>query len=136
MRKIFLLFILLFLTGCSNSKINDKYMIGKEATIYAYNINNKEIEEVNIIYNIENVEDVFKLYTIYQNTLPLGYVSMSTCNVGLIDYKIEDNTCYYYVDKYISLVDDLEIFSSILKSTNRLLGYKETKIIYNDNIIA
>lgn len=134
--KKYIFLIILFLTSCSNSNSDNKIELKNPTTVYAYNVKNKKIEEVNIKYEIEDVKDVFDLYTKYQNILPLGYVAMSSCNVELLEYKISDNTCYYYVDNYISLVDDIEIFSNLLSSTNCLLGYAETKIIYNDNIIA
>ena len=136
-KKLFCLIFIFVLSSCNNSKIsNNQIELASKADVYAYNMNKGIIEMVDIIYEINDVVDVFNLYTKYQNNLPIGYTSMGTCNVSLIDYKIDDNICYYYVDKYISLVDDISIFSELLSNTNALLGYKDTKFLYNDNIIA
>lgn len=132
-----LLFLLLFLlTSCSKSIDKIEYELEQETDVYAYNLETKQIEEVTIFYDVKSAIDVFELYTIYQNNLPLGYSSMASANVSLLEIKIEDNIVYYEVDNYVSLVEDLLIFSEILSQTNNNLGYEDTKIIYNGNLIA
>ena len=136
MKKISILLILLILTSCSKSIDKIEYELEEETSVYAYNLESKQLEEIQIVYDIKTVEDVFYLYTLYQNNLPIGYVSMASANVGLLDIKIEENTVYYVVDNYVCLVDDLEIFSCLLEKTNMALGYEKTKIIYNGSVIA
>lgn len=137
MKKIIMSIItILFLTGCSKNTIDKNYEKKDMYKAYAYNYITEQIELTYIEYELNTVEDVFNLYTKHQNNLPLGYVAKSSGNVGLLNCKIEDETCYYIVDKYITLVEDIGVLSTLLQQTNSILGIKETKIIYNDNIIS
>lgn len=102
---------------------------------YGYSKINYKIEEIYIEYELNDYVDVFNLYTIHQNYLPLNYVSKGSGNVGLLDSKVENNIVYYEVDAYINTVENLDIFYELLTKTNMNLGYSSVEIIYNNEKI-
>ncbi len=132
MKKLGIIFLFLFfLVSCNKREYDVKYEITNESKIFAYNIETQKIEEAYTYFKIEEVEDVFLLYTKYQNYLPCGYSSMGSANVSLLKTEIKEEVVYYEVDNYISLLEDKDIFLSLLIQTNQDLGYKNTIIIYN-----
>ena len=70
---------LLLITGCENNSYY--YEIKEEKKLYAYNLNNNNIELVYVDYEIEEPNDIFYLLTTYQNYLPIGYNSCCYKNV-------------------------------------------------------
>ena len=126
MKKLYF-FIILFLCGCSNRVINYE-IIDNNNLVYALSIENNDLCLVNVDYKITNEKDVFLLYTIYQNYLPVGYTSPAISNISLLDCYSDDYYTYYVVDIYLDLVTDLDRFIDCISKTNRLYGF-------NDNII-
>lgn len=136
MKKLIVLIILLFLVSCKPAQIDDvEYEITTTSSVYGYNISTNTLETIELPYEVLDSIDVFELYTIYQNRLPLEYVSYGSSNVALLDLKIEDNIVYYTVDSFIYLCDDLELFLELLYAANKKLGYIETVVLYMDKII-
>lgn len=136
MKKLIVLVALLFLVSCKPTQIDDvEYEITTTSLVYGYNVASNTLEAVELPYEIDDCIDVFELYTKYQNRLPLDYVSYASSNVELLDMKIEDSIVYYTVDSFIYLCDNLELFLHLLDETNRLLGYKDTVVLYMDKII-
>ncbi len=137
MKKLCFVFMILLLSSCSSRKPKKaEFEYASETKVYAYSLKDKKINDIYIDYKIEDYQDVFELYTIHQNYLPLSYSSMGSSNVELIHAEVIDNIVYYEVDSFISLVQDLDIFTLLLNKTNQELGYAGAKIIYKDNIIA
>lgn len=136
MKRLFCLIIVLFLFGCSND-VSVFYEL-KEDNYYAYavNIKTNEIKKVNIEFEINDYEDIFLLYTRYQNYFPIGYSVFSHCNISLIDTYIKDKDIYYIVDNYILLVENIELFQELLTKTNAIYGYGKAHFINNGNILA
>lgn len=134
MKKVVYILLLLFLL-CSCKNKNIEYEHKKSQEVYAYNIVNNEIELVEIDYIINDYIDVFNLYTINQNNLPIGYCSLCYTNLELLSSSIDKNEIKYYVNIYIKLVDDLEIFKSLIIKTNLLLFEKNSIFISNGKII-
>lgn len=136
MKRLIILILLLLLTSCNHS--NNEYSIEENnlTKVYAYSTRNEKIEEVYVEYEIKSHEDVFNLYTIHQNYLPLNYTSEGSGNVKLISSKIEDNIVYYEVDVFIKAVENLDIFHKLLAQANADLGYSSVEIIYNNEKIS
>lgn len=134
MKLFFILLLCLFLSSCTTEK-KYNYEIKNLTTVYAYNFDTDDIEKVYIDYEIKNYKDVFYLYTNYQNYLPVGYTSYAYTNVELLDSKETEDSIIYYVNEYIKLVDDLEVFKMLLENTNLLLYEKNTFIIHNNKIL-
>lgn len=136
MKRLIVLIILLFLTGCNHS--NNEYSIEENnlTKVYAFSTTNEKIEEVYVDYEIKSHEDVFNLYTIHQNYLPLNYTSEGSGNVKLISSKIEDNIVYYEVDVFIKKIENIDIFHKLLVQANADLGYSSVEIIYNNEKIS
>lgn len=133
MRKltIFLLGMVLFLTGCERS-ISVSYEEVQEWKVYAVEEKSQLIKEVYVDFTIVDAVDLFELYTIYQNHLPIGFSSPLSPNISLIDVKIEENTITYIVDNYI-LVSDVDCFKELIVPTAKLYGYANVHIIFNEN---
>lgn len=137
MRKLFLFFFLFSLSSCSESQPKTaEYEVAEQNLVYAYSVEDEQIKDVYVDYAIQDYIDVFELYTIYQNYLPPAYTSMGTSNVALEKAEVIDNVVVYEVDSFIYLVQDLDVFASLLSKTNQLLGYQGSKIICKDKIIA
>lgn len=134
MKKIIFIMLLLF-SLCSCNKKTLDYEYKKPQSVYAYNILNNEIELIEIEYEINDYIDVFNLYTNNQNSLPVGYCSLCYTNLELISSNNDENVIRYYVNNYIRLVDDLEIFKSLIIKTNLLLFEKASLFINNGKII-
>lgn len=133
MKKIYLILLyFVFLTGCKPKSEIDIEIVDKNNYVYAIDYKDKVIKKVFINYEINDYNDVFNLYTIYKNRLPLGYYSNSNSNVSLLKSYVLDNNVYYVVDKYIYLTDDIELFIEILTLSNKLLGYNKTFIVNNN----
>jgi hypothetical protein len=129
MKKLIILFLMVLLNSCSN-EISEEYVLDdKTYQCYAINMVDDSIDVVEVYYKINDYIDVFNLYTNYQNYLPIGYYVNSSSNLELIDCYLDGMDVYYVVDSYISLIDNLDLFSTILEETNKLLGYEETFII-------
>lgn len=128
---IFIIYILL-LVGCDkNNEINIE-IIENNSYVYAIDYNDKIIKKIPIKFEIKDYNDLFYLYTIYQNRLPLGYYVDVNSNVALIKSYVEDNNVYYVVDKYINLTKNVNMFLEVLTLSNKLLGYNKTFIVYNN----
>jgi hypothetical protein len=133
MKKIYLILLyFVFLTSCKPKSEIDIEIVDKNNYVYAIDYNDKVIKKVFINYEINDYNDVFNLYTIYKNRLPLGYYSNSNSNVSLLKSYVLDNNVYYVVDKYIYLTDDIKLFIEILTLSNKILGYNKTFIVYNN----
>lgn len=129
-------FLFLFLLTSCNKDITTQFIIEDMSSCYAISIENNSIELIDVDYEINDYIDVFILYTINQNHLPLGYYVESSSNVELIDSYLEGNDVYYVVDAYIYLTEDIESFENILSLTNKLIGYDKTFIIYDNNYLT
>ncbi len=129
-------FLFLFLLTSCNKDITTQFIIEDMSSCYAISIENNSIELIDVDYEINDYIDVFILYTINQNHLPLGYYVESSSNVELIDSYLDGNDVYYVVDVYIYLTEDIESFENILSLTNKLIGYDETFIIYDNNYLT
>lgn len=70
---LFLFLLTVFLTSCERS-ISVSYEAVEEWKVYAIEEESKKIQEVYVDYAIEDAVDLFELYTIYQNYLPMGYL--------------------------------------------------------------
>lgn len=127
MKKMLLLMIL-FMSGC-NSVDYEVVKIDNQA--YVINILDYNICCVNIEYEIKDEEDVFLLYTIYQNYLPIGYISPACSNISLIDCYSNDYYTFYEVDLYIDFVSDISLFKECITKTNRLYGFKDPIFLKN-----
>ncbi|MDE5546988.1 MAG: hypothetical protein K2I88_05940 [Anaeroplasmataceae bacterium] len=126
-----LVFILLVCSSCKkNIEVSFEEM--EEISVYAIQSSSQKLEEVIIEYKLENEEDLFVLYTRYQNTLPIGYVSPANPNITLLSSEVKNNIVYYTVDNYI-LLSDISTFHEVLIRTGKLLGYQEIHIILNEN---
>jgi hypothetical protein len=133
MKRLYIvIFYLFILMGCSK-KDNIQIDIIEDVTyVYAINYKDDKIEKVVIDYEIKDYNDIFNIYTIYQNRLPLGYYVNANSNVTLLKSYVNDNNIYYVVDKYINLTEDIGLFIKILSLSNELLGYNKTFIICNN----
>ena len=128
--KVIVLLLIFFLVGCNNS-LNQEFIIDEnDYQCYALKIDDNNMELVKIDYILEDYVDVFNLYTIHQNYLPLGYYVNSSCNIGLIESYLLDNDVYYFVDVYIQLIEDFDTFLCLLNETNKLIGYNKTFIMF------
>ena len=134
--KILLLNILFFLilSSCYNSSINYDTTRLKGSKAYAYNIEDEIIELVNVELIINDPKDVFDLYTLNFNYLPIGYSSMAINGLELYSYKIINDDVYYNVNEYIRLVYDFDIFYELIIKTNKLIGFNNTYIVFKNNI--
>ena len=136
-KTMVLIFLILSLSSCGKKKNTAvEYEFVEGTKVYAYHLQSQKIEEVYVDFTIKTYTDVFQIYTIYQNYLPLNYESMGCSNVSLLSAKVEENMVYYEVDSFIYLTEDMDIFVSLLDYMNRDLGYDGSKIICNDKIIT
>ena len=129
-------YALILLTSCSNNNSTEKYNLIQYIDVHAFNIESDELEVVSIDYDINNPEDVFILYSIDQNYLPVGYTSECYANVCMLDYKIIHNDVYYIVDDYILNVSNLNKFNQLLSLGVKKLGYKNAYILYNNALLT
>jgi len=134
-RIIIILFFVILLCGCKAKRLECSYEEGNLYKAFAYSTISMEIEEVYVEYELNDYDDVFNLYTIHQNHLPLNFVSMGNANIGLIASSVENDIVYYEVDIYINLVDNLEIFTNLLRKSNEELGYIDTIIMYDNEVL-
>lgn len=134
MKKLFVLFFLIFLMGC-NDDVCCTYEIGKLYKAYGYNTLSGEIEDVYVEYEILDYNDSFNLYTIHQNHLPLNFVSLANSNIKLLSSYVKENVVYYQVDIYVKAVDNFDVFVKLLYLLNNDLGYKDVVILYNNEIL-
>lgn len=102
------------------------YISKEDCVAYAYCIQSGSIEEVLIDYEIKSPMDVFNLYTIYQNYLPIGYSSEISSNLSLIECSYNKNMVVYKVE---GLPNNYSIFYDLLLKQNKMLGYDDVKII-------
>lgn len=128
---LFLFLLTIFLTSCERS-ISISYEAVEEWKVYAIEEESKKIQEVYVDYAIEDAVDLFELYTIYQNYLPMGYLSPLSPNISLLDIKIEDMNVTYIVDNYV-LISDIDCFKELIIPTAKLYGYSNVHIIFNEN---
>ena len=121
------------LVCCSCKKnIEVSFEVGEEISVYAIKSSTNKLEEVIIEYTLEDEEDLFVLYTSFQNCLPIGYISPANPNITLLSSEVKNKVVYYTVDNYI-LLSDIEVFHEALTQTGKLLDYKEVHIILNEN---
>ncbi|MDE6241586.1 MAG: hypothetical protein K2M08_04075 [Anaeroplasmataceae bacterium] len=133
MKRLLLCIGLILLVCCSCKKnIEVSFEEIDEISVYAIKESSQKLEEVIIEYKLENEEDLFVLYTRYQNTLPIGYVSPANPNITLLASEVKNKRVYYTVDNYI-LLSDIPVFHEALIQTGKLLGYQEIHIILNEN---
>ncbi len=133
--KILLLVFFILLTGCSQPEVTISCEKPNMLKVYAYTNQTNELEEVLVDYTFTNEADLFNLYTVYQNYLPLGYHSSGSANVSLQDYYVENKVIYYVVDRYILLVD-YNAFVSVLAATARLYDYQDVHILLEGKQLA
>lgn len=123
---------LLVLTGCKNKEMKVEYqLIQPDTSVYAIDDVTEELVRVDIDFAIESKEDIFYLYTIYQNHLPVGVHSNGNGNIELIDCYEQDEEVYYVVNSFILLVDELPVFQSLITKTNALYHYGPAHFILN-----
>lgn len=131
MKKLLLLFLfIILLVGCRRYDYDYEYK--GQTKVYAYSLSNNEILLIDIDLEIKNEADVFNLYTINQNYLPVGYTSFCYTNLELISSSVTNKEIIYVVSDFIKLVDNLEVFKSLIYETNYLLFEKESIFINNN----
>lgn len=130
-RWIMICLCVLFLCSCRKS-IEVSFEKQKETLIYAIEQDTNEIKQVSIDYNLTNDLELFYLYTIYQNCLPIGFVSPANPNVTLLSSVVKNHIVYYTVDNFI-LLSDIPKLHEVLVKTGKTLNYREIHIILNDN---
>ena len=126
-----LCFILFFLCSC-RSAVTVSFEEKEETLIFALEDCTNNIKEISMEYTIDDEQDLFYLYTIYQNYLPIGFSSPASPNVSLLKSCVNQHTVSYYVDNYIFLCD-IPLFFEVLTKTGKQFGYKEIQIFFNDN---
>ncbi|MDE6583781.1 MAG: hypothetical protein K2K15_00100 [Anaeroplasmataceae bacterium] len=136
MKKFFLLlvFISCFLTSCKK-QYEIHYEEGTLISVFAIQEKSNRIEELWIEYEILDEVDLFNLYTIHQNYLPIGYSSPVGPNVSLISSSVSNKKVSYYVDNFILLTEDLTAFQQLLQKTGKAFGYEEIHIFFNDKCL-
>lgn len=129
-RILCVLCFLLFL--CTSCKKNVDVVFSNYEGIMVYAIEEKtnQLKEIEIDYSISNEKELFYLYTIYQNQLPLGYSSPANPNITLNSAYRKENVVYYEVDNFI-LFSDLSVFQEVLEKTGKCLDISEVHIILN-----
>ena len=133
MKKLLLLFLfIILLVGCRRYDYDYDYEYKGQTKVYAYSLSNNEILLIDIDLEIKNEADVFNLYTINQNYLPVGYTSFCYTNLELISSSVTNKEIIYVVSDFIKLVDNLEVFKSLIYETNYLLFEKESIFINNN----
>ncbi|MDE6661139.1 MAG: hypothetical protein K2J93_04910 [Anaeroplasmataceae bacterium] len=133
MKRLFFCLCALMLVCCSCKKnVEVSFEVVEEISVYAIKSSTNQLEEVVIEYTLDNEEDLFVLYTSFQNTLPVGYTSPANPNITLLASEVRNNVVYYTVDNYI-LLSDITAFHEALTKTGKLLDYKEIHIILNEN---
>lgn len=131
MKKLLLLFLfIILLVGCRRYDYDYEYK--GQTKVYAYSLSDNEILLIDIDLEIKNEADVFNLYTINQNYLPVGYTSFCYTNLELISSSVTNKEIIYVVSDFIKLVDNLEVFKSLIYETNYLLFEKESIFINNN----
>ncbi len=121
-RWIMILVCVLFLCSCRRS-IEVSFEKQEGTLIYAVEQNTNEIKEVSIDYNLTNDLDLFYLYTINQNYLPMGFMSPANPNVTLLSSVVKSNIVYYTVDNFI-LLSDIPKLHEVLVKTGKSLNYR------------
>lgn len=136
MKKIFLLLAVIsfFLTACKK-QYEIHYETGDLISVFAIEEKTNRIEELWIEYEILDEVDLFNLYTIHQNYLPIGYSSPVNPNVSLIYSSVSNKVVNYYVDNFILFTEDLTSFQELLKKTGKAFGYEEIHIFFNDKCL-
>jgi len=130
-KKLLLLFLfIILLVGCRRYDYDYEYK--GQTKVYAYSLSDNEILLIDIDLEIKNEADVFNLYTINQNYLPVGYTSFCYTNLELISSSVTNKEIIYVVSDFIKLVDNLEVFKSLIYETNYLLFEKESIFINNN----
>lgn len=133
MKRICILLVLL-LTSCSRS-VKVSVEEGTMNKVYAVDNQSGQLIEVDVEYEIHNETDLFELYTIYQNQLPVGCHSLGTPNITLLEAYVEDDVIYYVVDRYIMQVP-IEDFQRLLAKTASLYQYQDVHFILDQQQIS
>ncbi|MDE7161635.1 MAG: hypothetical protein K2N65_02625, partial [Anaeroplasmataceae bacterium] len=122
MKRIVILMsmLLIFCVSCKK-QVDVTFAEGEEILVYAIEEKTSKIKEIRVEYSIENEEDLFTMYTIYQNILPLGYSSPANPNVHLLEWKRTNKAVFYSVDNFI-LFSDLSAFQEVLLRTGKCLN--------------
>lgn len=131
-KLLFLSILFLLFVGCDKNEDINIIIDEKEVYLYAIDYDDEKIKKISVNYEIKDYNDIFNIYTIYQNRLPIGYYVNANSNVTLLKSYVNDNNVYYVVDKYIYLTEDINLFVNILSLSNKLLGYNKTFIICNN----
>ena len=131
-KLLFLSILFLLFVGCDKNEDINIIIDEKEVYLYAIDYDDEKIKKISVNYEIKDYNDIFNIYTIYQNRLPIGYYVNANSNVTLLKSYVNDNNVYYVVDKYIYLTEDINLFVNILSLSNKLLGYDKTFIICNN----
>lgn len=131
MKRFLLIGIFLFcLTSCKR-QVDVTFQNAEVTQIYAIEDVTNELKVIELEYPIENERELFCIYTIYQNHLPLGYSSPASPNLELVTSSLLDGCVQYDVNNFIFL-SDLKQFHKALLLTGKQFGYKEIHIFFNE----
>lgn len=124
------------LCGCRQKSLSVEYeLVLDQNVVYAYDLQDEKMVQIRCDYPIETYEDIFDLYTVYQNYLPIGYGSLAAPNLELLDSFSEQDHIYYEVNAFILLMD-YEKFQDLLAATNKLYGYGVPHFFLNGTELA
>lgn len=124
----FISLFLLFLVGCK-ADIAVNYENSKLYQVYAVHEKSFQVELVEVEYPITDTSSIFHLYTIYQNHLPVGYISPASPNVELLEVKQVQQEIFYTVNQFI-YVSNIAAFKEVLQKTSQLYGYDQIHILH------
>ena len=127
LKKILLIFVL-FLSSCS--KVEMVLENAKLYPCYAVNVEGN-YELIYVDYVILDEVDIFELFTIKQNNLPINFYSYGNGNITLERSVIINDCVYYYVDRFVFL-SDVEMFKKQLELNVKLYNYSDVFLILNN----
>ena len=119
---------LLTLSGCKQ-QIAVSYENSMTYKVYAVHEKKLQVEQVEIEYQITDIQSIFELYTIYQNHLPVGYFSPASPNIELLEYKQTNKDIYFTVNQFI-YVSNISLFKEVLQKTSQIYGYEQIHILH------
>ncbi len=131
MKRLFFIGFFLFSLCSCKSSVDVSFKEAEVNKIYAIYDLTEELKEIELDYPIENEAELFHIYTIYQNHLPIGYSSPANPNVELVSSILKDGCISYYVNNFI-LLSDLETLHQALMLTGKQFGFKEIHIFLNE----
>lgn len=124
--------VFLFLMCSCRREVSVFFEEKEEIFIYALEDSTNRLKEISVDYKIENEVDLFCLYTIYQNSIPMGFSSPASPNVSLIKSSVVNSEVNYFVDNYIFLCD-VPLFYEVLAKTGKQFGFEKIHIFFNDS---